>query len=338
MIREAIESLVAGRSLNTDVASQVMEEIMGGSATPAQIGAFLVALHHKGETVEEIVGMARVMRRHATHVSVRGPLVDTCGTGGDNAGTFNISTAAAFVAAGSGLRVAKHGNRGMSSKCGSADVLEALGAKIELGPDAVKRCIEEVGFGFMFAQMFHPAMKHAAGPRREIGIRTAFNILGPLANPAGAQMQVVGVASREIGPKMALALKLLGTEKALVVHGLDGLDELSICGPSMIWEVDDKRPDTLCHMLSPGDVGLDRASLDDIRGGTAQENADIVHRVLKGEKGPRRDVVLFNAAAALVAGGITDDLTVGVTLAAEAIDSGKAQQKLDAFISLSRSL
>ena len=338
MIRDAIGMLITGRSLSVEEGAAVMETIMTGEATQAQIGAFLTALNLKGETVEEIAGMARVMREKAVRVSVDGPLVDTCGTGGDGSGTFNISTAAAFVAAGAGLVVAKHGNRGMSSGCGSADVLEALGAKIELDAEGVKSCLEEVGIGFMFAPLFHPAMKHAVGPRREIGIRTVFNILGPLTNPAGAQAQVMGVPGREFGPKIAMALKLLGAQRALVVHGLDGVDELSISGPSLVWEVENGADEVHSYTVAPEDVGLERSSLDDIKGGTAQENADIVRRVLNGEKGPHRNVVLFNAAAALRAGEKVDNLSAGVELAAQVIDSGKAREKLDAFVQRSGSL
>jgi anthranilate phosphoribosyltransferase len=338
MIREAIGILVSRRSLSMEQASEVMGEIMNGEATQAQIGAFLTALHLKGETVEEIAGMARVMREKALRVSVDGLLVDTCGTGGDGSGTFNISTAAALVAAGAGLKVAKHGNRGMSSACGSADVLEALGAKIELDPDGVKRCLEEVGIGFMFAPLFHPAMKHAVGPRREIGIRTVFNILGPLTNPAGAQTQVIGVPDKVFGPKVAQALKLLGVEVAMVVHGLDGMDELSTCGPTLVWEVDQRSDRPRSYTVAPEDVGISRSSLEDIRGGTAPENADIIRRVLGGERGPARDAVLLNAAAALKVGGRVDGLKEGVDVAAEAIDSGKAQGKLEAFVRVSRGL
>jgi anthranilate phosphoribosyltransferase len=338
MIREALSALVSRCSLSMEQASGVMAEIMNGEATQAQIGAFLAALRMKGETVEEIAGMAKVMREKAVHVRVSGPLVDTCGTGGDGSGAFNISTAAAFVVAGAGLKVAKHGNRGMSSRCGSADVLEALGAKIDLDAAGVATCIEETGFGFMFAPLFHPAMKHAVGPRREIGIRTVFNLLGPLTNPAGAQAQVIGVPDREVGPKVAAALKLLGTERALVVHGLDGLDELSICGPSLVWEVDRGSVETLCYTATPEDAGLARADLAAVRGGTAAENAEVVQRVLQGERGPRMDVVLLNAAAALRAGGKVDDLRSGVDLATEAIASGRAYEKLESFVRLSRSL
>ena len=239
-IREAIAALVdERRDLTQAEAAAAMGEIFSGEATPAQLGAFLIALRLKGETVDEIAGMASVMREHALHVKVDGPLLDTCGTGGDGQGTFNVSTAAAFVAAGAGARIAKHGNRAMTSGSGSADVLEALGAKIDLSPEQVAECIERTGFGFMFAQVFHPAMKHAAGPRREIGVRTVFNILGPLTNPAGAQHQLLGVARPEIASTMAAALQRLDGKHVLVVHGCDGVDELSISGPSMVHELID---------------------------------------------------------------------------------------------------
>jgi anthranilate phosphoribosyltransferase len=337
MIREAIDTIVnQGRDLSEDEASGAMREIMSGEATSAQIGAFLIALRMKGETVEEIVGMARVMRERALRVEVEGALVDTCGTGGDAQGTFNVSTAAAFVAAGAGARVAKHGNRAMSSACGSADVLEALGAKIDLPPEGVARCIREAGFGFMFAQAFHPAMKHVAGPRREIGVRTVFNILGPLTNPAGAQAQVLGVARPDLAPKMAAALQRLGSRRALVVHGHEGLDEISLSGPSTIHEV--QGGESRQYTVSPEEVGLTSAPLEAIRGGSAQENATALRAILDGQQGPLREIVLLNAAAALVAAEVAADLRDGVRLAREAIDSGAARQRLEQFIELSRSL
>ncbi len=337
MIREAIDAIVnQGRDLSEEEAAAAMREIMSGEATPAQIGAFLIALRLKGETVEEITGMARVMREHALRVEVEGALVDTCGTGGDAQGTFNVSTAAAFVAAGAGARVAKHGNRAMSSACGSADVLEALGAKIDLPPEGVARCIREAGFGFMFAQAFHPAMKHVAGPRREIGVRTVFNILGPLTNPAGAQAQVLGVARPELAPKMAAALQRLGSRRALVVHGHEGLDEISLSGPSTIHEV--QGGESRQYTVSPEEVGLTSAPLEAIRGGSAQENAAALRAILNGQQGPLREIVLLNAAAALVAAEVAADLRDGVRLAGAAIDSGAARQRLEQFIDLTNSL
>ncbi len=337
MIREAIQALVDRRSLTEAEAASVMEEIMAGKATPAQIGAFITALRIKGETVDEIVGMAKTMRAKAIHVSVKAPVVDTCGTGGDGLRTFNISTAAAFVAAGAGLKVAKHGNRAMSSQCGSADVLEALGVKIDLNAEQVKRCLEEVGIGFMFAPLFHPAMKYAAAPRREIGIRTVFNILGPLTNPAGAEYQVIGVPDKKIAEKIALVLCRLGAKHALVVHGLNGMDEISITGRSSVWEV---KKGELFHVyfVSPEDFGLKRAPAKSITGGTSTENAEIIRLVLDGEKSPRRDVVLMNAAAVLFAGDRVQTLQQGIESAMEAIHSGQALAKLEQLVKFSNSI
>lgn len=310
---------------------------MSGEATPAQIASFITALRIKGETVDEIAGLASVMRARAIPVAVTPPVVDTCGTGGDNCSTFNISTAAAFVAAGAGLKVAKHGNRAMTSHCGSADVLEALGVKIDLGAEAVTECLETVGIGFMFAPLFHPAMKHAAVPRREIGIRTIFNILGPLTNPARAESQVIGVPSEELGSKIASVLHRLGTRHSLVVHSLDGMDEISISGKSLIWEVDEHKLSPP-YEVSPQLFGFKSASLAEIKGGTPEENARILHRILSGEKGPWRDVVVVNAAAALLAGNRASDLKEGARLAEEAVDSGRALEKLEALVKLSQSL
>jgi len=335
MIKEAIETLVAGQSLSIDDAAQVMEEIMAGEATPAQFGAFVTAMHMKGESVEEIAGLAQVMRANATPVVVSEPTVDTCGTGGDAFGTFNISTTAAFVVAGAGLKVAKHGNRAMTSRCGSADVLEALGVKIDLGAEGVQHCLERVGIGFMFAPIFHPAMKYAVAPRREIGIRTVFNILGPLTNPAGAQAQVLGVSDGTVAPKMAQVLQRLGCRHVLVMHGEDGLDEISISEKSNIWEL---KGDTLSsYAVAPEDFGLSRAKIEAIKGGTAADNAAMLRGVLQREKGPRRDIVLLNAAAGLVAGNLAENLADGVKLAEEVIDTGKAHQKLEQFIEVSQS-
>lgn len=336
MIREAIASVASGRSLDLEDAAAAMQEIMEGEATPSQLGAFLTALHIKGETPEEIAGMARVMREKAFKVNVAGPLIDTCGTGGDGKNSFNVSTAAAFVAAGAGLKVAKHGNRAASGSCGSADVLEALGVKIDLPPAGVERCINEIGIGFMFAPVFHPAMRHAAPVRREIGIRTVFNILGPLTNPAGAQSQLLGIAYPGLGDKIAEVLKLLGIHHAIIVHGDDGLDELTLTGKTTIWEV----LDGVIHSwtLPVERAGLSRASLEDIRGGDREENAATMRRVFQGEKGPVRDAVLLNSGAVLLAGDKTDAVRQGVKMAAEVIDSGAALQKLDALVELSQQL
>ena len=336
MIREAIEAVVSGESLSMEAAAQVMNEIMSGEATPAQFGAFVTALRLKGETVDEIAGMAQVMREHSLHVEVDGNLVDTCGTGGDGSGTFNISTAAAFVAAGGGAKVAKHGNRAMSGSSGSADVLEALGAKIDLSPASVARCINETGFGFMFAQGFHPSMRFAATPRREIGIRTVFNILGPLTNPAGAGAQVIGVADASMANKMAQVLGRLGSRRALVVHGSDGLDEISITGPTRIWELEDGNVSG--YEISPEDAGLSRAPLNEIQASDAEASARIFRAVLEGEPGAARDIVVLNAAAALLAGELVGSLEEGVQAAAASVDSGKALQSLEAFVALSQVL
>ena len=336
MIKGAIQALASGRSLTMEEAATVMEEIMRGEATPAQIAAFVTALRLKGETVDEIVGLAKTMRSKAIPVTVDEPVVDTCGTGGDGLQTFNISTVAAFIAAGAGLKVAKHGNRAMSSHCGSADVLEALGVKIDLNAEQVQRCLEEVGIGFMFAPAFHPAMKYAAAPRREIGIRTVFNILGPLTNPAGAKAQVLGVADGSLVEKLALVLQSLGCQRAIVVHGEDGLDEITLTGKTQVCELKDGR--TKSYSISPEDFGLPRADLGSLRGGTADENATLLRNILAGAPGHQRDVVLMNAAAALVVGDGSPSLQQGVALAREVIDSGHALAKLEQLIEFSQSL
>ena len=336
MIREAINNLVSGHSLSMDEAASVMREVMDGEATPAQLGAFLTALRIKGETPEEIAGMATIMREKALRVEVDGPLVDTAGTGGDGKGTFNISTAAAFVATASGLKVAKHGNRATSSACGSADILEALGVKIELNPEGVRRCIEDVGIGFMFAPAFHPAMRHAAPVRREVGIRTAFNILGPLTNPAGADYQLLGVADPTLGEKMAQVLRLLGTHHALVVHGEDGMDELTLGAPTQVWEV--RQGEVRSYTVTPKEVGLPTVPAEELRGGTAEENAATLRRLFEGERGPLRDVVLFNSAAVLMVGGKAAELKEGIQLAVKAIDSGEAARRVQGLVELSQRL
>ena len=333
MIRDAIAALVDGRDLTEEEAAACMGEIMSDEVTPAQFGAFVVALRLKGETVDEIVGMARVMREKALPVPIDGPLLDTCGTGGDAKGTFNVSTAAAFVAAGAGARIAKHGNRAMTSACGSADMLEALGAKIDLPPAGVAASIERAGFGFMFAQTFHPAMKFAAGLRREIGVRTVFNILGPLTNPAGAEAQVLGVPDAPLAEKLAQVLARLGTKHALVVHGENGLDEVSARGPTVVCDVQDGRVKTT--VVSPTDVGLPLHPLESLAGSSPERNAEALRRVLAGETGPLRDFTLLNAAAALVAGDLASDFKEGLAMAEKAIDSGAAREKLEAFVKVS---
>ena len=337
MIKEAIETVICSRSLTFEEAAAVMEEIMIGEATPAQFAAFVTVLRMKGEAVDEIAGLASVMQAKATPVQVTSPVVDTCGTGGDGFCSFNISTTAAFIVAGAGLKVAKHGNRAMSSRCGSADVLEALRVKIDLGAEAVAQCLERVGIGFMFAPIFHPAMKYAAAPRREIGIRTVFNILGPLTNPAQARFQVIGVPSKELGEKIASVLHRLGTEHSLVVHGTDGMDEISISGKSLVWDVNHHRVSPP-YEVTPDDLGFMKASMTQIKGGAARQNARILRGILSGEVGARRNIVIMNAAAALVAGNQASDLKEGVCIAEKTLDSGQALAKLDELIEFSQSL
>ncbi len=336
MLQQAIDKLVNGRDLSRDEAVGAMEEIMEGQATQAQFGAFVIALRLKSETVDEITGLAQVMRAKSVKVAFDGPSVDTCGTGGDDLGTFNISTVSAFVVAGAGLTVAKHGNRAMSSQCGSADILEQYGVKIDLGAEAVKRCMEEVGIGFMFAPRYHPAMKHAVGPRREIGVRTVFNVLGPLTNPAGARFQVLGVATDALGEKMVQVLAGLGSERALVVHGEDHLDEISLNAPTHIWELKDGSISD--YTVSAADLGLEAASLYGLKGGSIEENTATMVSVLSGDKGPRRDVVVANAAAGIMAGGGAESLAEGVSKARQSIDSGVALEKLQALAELSQKL
>jgi anthranilate phosphoribosyltransferase len=337
MIKEAIATLVAGKSLSFEVASGAMGEIMSGEATPAQIGAFLTALRVKGETADEIAGLASVMRAKATPVRITGPAMDIVGTGGDGSGSFNISTAACFVAAGAGLKVAKHGNRASTSQCGAADVLEALGVKIALSPESVAACVEQAGIGFMFAQTYHPAMKYAAPVRKEIGIRTVFNILGPLTNPAGVEHMLLGVASEELGYKIAAVLYRLGTKHALVVHGLDGLDEISIGGKSLVWDVTADKLSTP-YEISPESFGFRKAKKSEIHGGSPAENAAALRRILDGAKSALRNIVVINAAAALVAGDVTTHLKEAARLAEESIDSGRAKEKLIILAELSQSL
>lgn len=336
MMKQALDALISHRrDLTEEEAADAMTTIMEGEATPAQVGAFMTALRMKGETVDEITGMARVMRAKALRVSYDAPLIDTCGTGGDASGAFNVSTAAAFVAAAAGIRVAKHGGRAASSHCGSADVLEALGARIDLTPDQVASCIERAGIGFMFAPSFHPAMKYAAGPRRELGVRTVFNILGPLTNPAGAQGQVLGVPSHELVETMARVLRRLGVQHALVVHSEDGLDEISISAPTLIAEL---RGEELCsYRVRPQELGLQAAPRAAILGGDPQHNARLMRAVLAGEDGPLRDFVLLNAAAALVVGQAAASLTAGIERARQLIRDGSAAETLQRFVTVSAS-
>ncbi|MGI8551110.1 MAG: anthranilate phosphoribosyltransferase [Dehalococcoidia bacterium] len=336
MMKQALEALInEQRDLSEDEAAQVMATIMDGEATPAQFGAFVTALRLKGETVAEIAGMAREMRDRALPVVYPGSLIDTCGTGGDASGTFNVSTAAAFIAAAAGVQVAKHGNRAASSQCGSADVLEALGARIDLSPDQVAVCIAGTGIGFMLATAFHPAMRYAAAPRREVGFRTVFNILGPLTNPARAQGQVLGVPRSDLGQTMARVLQRLGSSRALVVHGEDGLDELSISGPSIIHELcGDNVSD---YRIEPEDVGLERAPRSAVVGGDPVHNAALLRAVFDGREGPLLDFTLLNAAAALVVGAAVPSLRDGVTRARDLIACGAATRTLDQFIEVSNS-
>ena len=335
MIKEAIQTLVGGRSLTIDEASNVMEEIMEGKATPAQFGAFVTALRCKGETVEEIAGLARTMRAKALRVTINEPVVDTCGTGGDGLGTFNISTVAAFVVAACGMKVAKHGNRAMSSQCGSADVLEALGVKIDLNAEQVQKCLEKVGIGFMLAPVFHPAMKYASLPRKEVGIRTVFNILGPLTNPAGAKAQVLGVPEKGLTEKMAAVLKMLGCQHALVVHGEDGLDEITVTGKTFISEMN--KDVVRNYEVTPEEMGLSRARPDSLKGGNAKDNADLLRAILSGKRGAQRDIVLMNTAAALTAGDKVATMGQGIALANNAIDNGTALHKVEKLVKFSQS-
>jgi anthranilate phosphoribosyltransferase len=329
-IKEAIQKVVDGQSLPDAEAERAMTEIMQGEATPAQIGAYLTALRMKGETVDEITGSARAMRHKAVRVRANDPLVvDTCGTGGDRRHTFNISTTSAFVVAGAGITVAKHGNRSVSSSSGSADVLKALGVAIELKPAQVEECLNQVGVGFLFAPLFHAAMQHAMGPRREIGVRTLFNLMGPLTNPAGAAIQVMGVYAPELTDLIGQVLMKLGSRHCYVVHGEDGLDEITTTGRTKICEGKNGR--IQCYHLDPKDVGLKKARIDELKGGSPEENATITAAILKGEKGPKRDIVLFNAAPALVACGKASTLQEAVKLAGAVIDSGAAWDKLESL-------
>jgi len=327
MIKEAIQLTVDGKDLSEDQMIETMTEIMEGNATDAQIAALLTALRIKGETVDEITGAARVMREKVSAITSPAFTVDTCGTGGDLSGTFNISTTSALVVAACGVPVAKHGNRSVSSKSGSADVLEALGVKIDLEPQKAQKCIEMTGFGFMFAPLFHPAMKYAIGPRKEMGIRTIFNILGPLTNPAGAERQVLGVYDDSLTEPLAQVLSNLGIRHAFVVHGEDGLDEITNADRTKISEVKEGRIDN--YFISPEDLDLDRVRKEDLLGGNAEENAQITVAILEGEKGPKRDIVLMNAAAALITGDSVSSFSEGIEKAAGAIDSGAARDKLD---------
>ncbi len=331
MIRQAIETILAGEHLSRQQAHQTMSAIMSGEATPAQIGAFLVGMRMKGERPEEVAGFAQAMREKATHVPTRHEAaIDMCGTGGDGAGTFNISTVASLVVAGGGVPVAKHGNRSVSSRCGSADVLQALGVKIDLTAEQMGRCLDEVGIAFLFAPALHPAMKHAIGPRRELGVRTVFNILGPITNPARVRRQVLGVYDASLARLLAQVLAELDTVHALIVHGEEGLDEISICGPTLVLEV---RGDRVREMrFEPEDFGLASRGDDGLAGGDANRNAEIALQILRGLHGPSRDAVVANAACGFLVAGAASDLPQAVVLAQTSIDTGAALQKLEALI------
>ena len=334
MIKDAINKVVNNESLSQDESSLAMNEIMSGEATPAQIASFITALRMKGETIDEITGCAKVMREKVTIIKTKSEdMVDTCGTGGDGSHTFNISTISALVAAGAGISIAKHGNRAVSSDCGSADVLKALGVNIEASADKVAKCVDEFGIGFLFAPLLHPAMKHAITPRREIGIRTVFNILGPLTNPAGAKYQVLGVYDAKLTEPLAYVLKNLGSKHVFVVHGADGLDEITVTDRTFISELRDG--EVRSYVINPEDFGIPRANKSELIGGTVDENARIALDILNGEKGAKRNIVLLNAGTAIVAGGKASDLTEGIRLAEGSIDSDKALQKLEMLIKAS---
>ncbi len=349
MIKEAINKIVDRIDLEEDEMVQVMEEIMSGEATPAQIGAFITALRMKGETVDEITGAVRVMRKKATKIPVEGvdvdldrddinidreTIIDTCGTGGDGTMTFNVSTATAFVVAGGGVRVAKHGNRSVSSLCGSADVLQELCVNVEANPDVVAKCIKKAGIGFLFAPMLHGAMKYAIGPRREIGIRTIFNILGPLTNPASAKYQLLGVYKESLCEPLAQVLLRLGTKRAMVVHGMDGIDEITVTKDTKVAEVKDGT--VKVYEINPVHFGLKTYDFKDLKGGSAADNARIIREILSGrERGAKRAIVVLNAAAAFYVAGKAKNIKEGVTLAEEVIDAGKALEKLEMLVVLS---
>lgn len=335
MLKAVIAKLADKADLSEQEVEEVMRTIMEGQATPAQIAAILMGLRVKGETVEEIAGAVRAMRAKATRIRLgAAKVVDTCGTGGDGAHTFNISTTTAFVVAGAGLTVAKHGNRSVSSKCGSADVLSALGVKIDLPAEAVAEGIDAVGVGFLFAPLYHSAMKHCAAPRQELGIRTLLNIMGPLSNPAGATLQVVGVYEERLTELLAKVLVHLGTQHCFVVHGMDGLDEISVTGKTVVAE--GKAGVVTRYVVEPKDFGVERASMKALVGGTAERNAEITREILQGRRGPQRDIVCMNAAPALVAGGLAKTLRDGCALAAQTIDSGKAIAKLDQLVTYTK--
>ena len=349
MIKEAIGKAVSGTDLTEAEMEETMDEIMSGNTTPAQIGSFITALRLKGETVDEITGAAKAMRAKATKMNLNNHLIsidrdeinveeetilDTAGTGGDGTNTFNVSTATAFVAAGEGVKVAKHGNRAVSSLCGSSDVLENLGVNLDITTADVEKCIQDVGIGFLYAPLFHGAMKYAIGPRQEIGIRTIFNILGPLTNPANASVQVLGVYEPQLTEKMAEVLKRLATREAFVVCGEGTFDEISICGPTKVSHLKDGEVKTF--EMTPEEYGFKRADPEAIKGGNARENGKIIRDILNGEKGPKRDMVVLNASAAFVSAGFADNFSDGFERAVDSIDSGRAMEKLDSLIDFTR--
>lgn len=337
-IKQAIRTVVDGQELSTDDAMAAMDAIMQGTVSGAQIGALVTGLRMRGESVQEILGFARAMRSHALRVEIDpslAPILDTCGTGGDASGSFNISTTASFVIAGAGVRIAKHGNRAASSQCGSADVLEGLGVRIELSPEHVAACVEQVGLGFMYAPAFHPAMRFVGPARREIGIRTIFNVLGPLTNPAGAGYQLIGVGHPEIAHKLAEVLALLGSERAVLVHAEEGLDELGVSGKSNVTDYDARTGTISTYTVSPEDFGLPSGTRADILGGDVAQNVEITQRILQGEPGPRRTITVLNAGAGIYAANVVDTLAEGIALAESAIDSGAAYAKLQALVAAS---
>jgi len=331
MFRENLNKIIHRKNLSENEMSEMITEIFSGSITDAQVGAFMAALATKGETFEELAGAAKAMRRKALRIQVSSQtIVDTCGTGGDAAQTFNISTTTAFIVAGCGVTVAKHGNRSVSSKCGSADLLEAMGVKLDINPEIVEEAIEEIGIGFLYAPLYHGAMRYAAKARKEIGIRSIFNMLGPLTNPAGANCQLLGVYAPELTEMFAQALRLLGTKRAFIVHGHDGLDEISVCAPTRISELKDDLIRT--YDITPEQFFTGKANPEDLAGGDPEENAGITRKILAGEKGPKRDVVVLNASAALVAAGKANDFKEGISLAKTSIDSGAAAAKLEKLV------
>ena len=336
VIKNSISKLIDGKDLSINESEEVMEIIMSGDATQAQIGSFITALRFKGETANEIAGMASIMRQKSVSVKINTSVLDTCGTGGDGANTLNISTATALLVSSTGITVAKHGNRAMSGSTGSADVLESMGANIQLDANDVESCLQKIGFGFMFAQMFHPSMKYAAAPRKEIGIRTIFNLLGPLTNPAGAEYQLIGVSERSIGNKLIEALKILGSTKALVVYGLDGLDEVSLANETEVWELNEMKIEN--YKVSPEDLGFQRQSSSLLKVKDAQDSADKIIGIFEGNKTIERNSVLANAAFALYACGKASDFKEGVSIATSAIDEGLAINQVNSYIEYTKSL